>query len=262
MKEIIKVVPLSKLLPCICIAAGAIALLVIIGKVYRSYIAKHDLNDRSAYAKIIEGICRALVIVLAVLWVFSIFGVNITSAVAGLGIASAVVGLALQDYLKDVIMGMHIMSDSFYSVGDGVIYNGEEGVVTEFSMKTTKIKLLKDGEIISVCNRNIEEIIKLSDQLIIDIPLPYNEQQGKMYDILDSICKKISSEDDITDCFLKGTQSFENSSVMYRISVICTPELRDAVRRKAIGVIQSGLEEADVHIPFNQLDVHFDKNDG
>lgn len=262
MKEIIKIIPLSKLLPCICIVSGAIALLIIIGRVYRSYIVKRDLNDISAYAKVLEGICRALVIVLAVLWVFSIFGVNITSAVAGLGIVSAVVGLALQDYLKDVIMGMHIMSDRFYSVGDGVIYNGEEGVVSEFSMKTTKIKLLKDGEIISVCNRNIEEIIKLSNELIIDIPLPYNENQGKLYGILGSICEKIKTEENITDCCLKGTQSFESSAVMYRLSVICIPEQRDAIRRKVIGTIQSELERSDVHIPFNQLDIHLDKNNG
>ena len=262
MEKFLEKVPLTKLVPSLCIIAAAAVMLIIIGRIYRSYIDKHDLNDRSAYAKVIEGICRALVIILAVLWVFSIFGVNITSAVAGLGIASAVVGLALQDYLKDVIMGMHIMSDKFYYVGDCVLYNGEEGVISEFSMKTTKIRLLKDGEIISVCNRNIEEVIKLSEELIIDVPLSYNESRDKVLDLLSGICLKIKEEDNVTDCYLKGTQSFESSSVMYRISVFCPPEQRDTIRRNALGIIQSELDRSDVHIPFNQLDVHFDKNNG
>ena len=75
------------------------------------------------------NVLRYLLLLVTILLILQINGINVTSLVAGLGIVSAVVGLALQDILKDVIMGLHILSGRFFSVGDAVRYGIMEGIV-------------------------------------------------------------------------------------------------------------------------------------
>ena len=59
-------------------------------------------------------VLKVLVILCVVLTILQINGVNVTSMIAGLGIASAIIGLAFQDLLKDVITGVHIVTDNFF----------------------------------------------------------------------------------------------------------------------------------------------------
>ena len=92
--------------------------------------------------------------------VLFLFGVNIKSLVAGLGIVTTIIGLALQDTLKDIINGIHIITENYFIVGDIVKYNGFTGTVIEFGLKSTKIKN-HAGETMMVNNRNIYEIVKV-----------------------------------------------------------------------------------------------------
>ena len=123
--------------------------------------------------KLSEKALKGVVLILAVLVILQVNGINVTSIVASMGLASAIVGLALQDYLKDLIMGFHILTDHFFAVGDVVRYKGTEGIVISFNTKTTKIQSLDDFSVLSVSNRNIDEIAVLGDFMKINIPISY-----------------------------------------------------------------------------------------
>lgn len=79
-------------------------------------------------------------------------------------------------------MGLHIMSDRFFSVGDVVKYRDIEGVVIGFTMKSTTIRCIDDRSITTVCNRNISEITRLPKpaQVDIDLPVSYDEEPGRI----------------------------------------------------------------------------------
>ena len=103
------------------------------------------------------------------------FGVDTSSFIAGLGVASVVIGLALQDALKDIIGGINIILDNFYVVGDYVKYGDFTGQVISFGLKSTKIKDF-NGNVMVVSNRNIDEIINLSQDkhvILLNIPTCY-----------------------------------------------------------------------------------------
>ncbi len=74
---------------------------------------------------VIYDTIKVSIFAILILTILQVNGVNVTSLVAGLGVASAVIGLALQDFLKDIIMGVHIMMDDFYQIGD-LVQIGEE----------------------------------------------------------------------------------------------------------------------------------------
>lgn len=201
---------------------------------------------------------QLLVIVLGVVVILQINGVNITVLAAGIGIVGAVVGLALQDYLRDVIMGIHILIDHFFSVGECVEWDGREGMILELTLMSTKIGDLDDHSVITVCNRDISKVRRLGKRLDIDIPLSYKEDVSAVHSVMKTISERIALLSGVSECEYKGTQSFESSAIIYRLRVFCDPKERADVRRAAISTVQSSLNEAGIQIPFNQLDVHCD----
>ena len=211
--------------------------------------------------KVAEKALKVLVLVLAVLVILQVNGINVTSMVASLGLASAIVGLALQDYLKDLIMGFHILTDRFFSVGDVVRYKGVEGIVISFTTKTTKIQSLDDFSVLSVSNRNIDEIAVLGDFMKINIPISYKEDVDKVHRVLGEITEKVKEIEGVKTAVYKGIFDFKDSSIFYRINYYASPKEKWTIWYQVIKLVQEGLWAEGIEIPFNQLDVHhFNEN--
>ena len=205
---------------------------------------------------IVEKALTGVVLVIALLSIFQVNGINVTSLVASLGIVSAIVGLSLQDYLKDLIMGAHIFMDKFFTVGDVVRYKGTEGIVVSFTTKTTKIQSMSDFSIISVCNRNIDEIAKLGDFQKINIPLSYDEDVPKVHKVLGEITERIKQIEGVKSAVYKGTFEFQDSAILYRINYYVDPKDKWTVWYKVMKEVQDSLWAEGIKIPYNQLDVH------
>ena len=170
-------------------------------------------------------------------------------------------GLALQDYLKDIIMGTHIVRDSFFKEGDAVKYGDQEGVVIEFNMRTTKIRCFASGNILTVSNRNISEISIVPESQFqdIDIGLPYEEDHQRVFDVLAKACGRIAQLEGVDDCVMKGILKFEDSDILYRVRFFCYPSKKYDLRLAANRIILECLTEAGISIPYPQMDVHLDR---
>lgn len=256
MKKFLTAIPYNKIAPAVLVAVIAVALLLLLRRAGASMWKKAGKSAVRTVYKTVLDIVQALILLGAILLILQIFGVNVTSALAGLGIAGMVVGLALQDILKDVIMGFHILSDHFFDVGDCVIYAGEECEVQGFSLKTTKLKRLSDLSVISVCNRNIEGICCLSKVLELTVPMPYDTPPEDVRDAVAEACERIKSLEQVTDCQYRGAYTFGDSSIPYKMWVFCPPRDRENVRYRAMAEIIDTLREKGIAVPFNQLDVH------
>ena len=234
---------------------------IIIRAISRSYQKKKSVDEKtraaSSLRSVIYDAIKVSVFVLLVLTILQINGINVTSLIAGVGVASAVVGLALQDFFKDIIMGVHILMDDFFFFLDLVKYGEEEGLVESFNLRTTKIRSIRTGDIITLCNRNISEIAKSSAEVYIHQPLPYELSVGKANELMERIAEKVKECEGITECTSLGSNSFDASSVDYLLKVVCEkPEIKLGCRRRALLVIKQTLEEERIDIPFEQLDVH------
>lgn len=205
---------------------------------------------------LVYSIARGVLIIFVLLWVLQINGVNVSSLFAGLGIAGAIVGLAFQDLLRDLIMGIRIVADDFFKVGDVIEYGGEQGQVVDFNLRCTKIRTLHDGSILTISNRNISDMKKMSHLILLNIPLAYEADYRKVHEVLRDIAARIARVDDVERCEYKGTQSFDSSAIIYRINLYCAPERKWHCWREAHRILQEGLDEAELHIPYQQIDVH------
>ena len=226
---------------------------------HKKYIAEGKAKgDKATLVRVMFGILQFLIVLGAILVILQMNGVNVNSVVAGLGLLSAIVGFALQDVLKDIFMGIHIISDHFFSVGDVVKYQDIEGEVIGFTIKTTTLRNIYDNNITTICNRNISEITKMPSSAMVDIDLPlsYEEDVKKVHKVLTEICAQINDAEGFDCCIYKGTQSFSDSAVIYKLRFFCAPGDKPERVRDAMRIIQNGLVAADIRIPYRQLDVH------
>lgn len=259
MSDFLHSAALTHILISLIIAILAFSLWQAILKVYRMTVQTANIKgERATLIRVFMDCVRFLLLAGTILLILQVNGVDVSSVFAGLGILSAVVGLALQDMLKDIIMGLHIMSDHFFSVGDVVRYQNIEGVVIGFTTRTTTIRSIYDQTITTICNRNISEITRMQPSALVDIdvPLSYEEDPKKVHSVLRVICARIDRLEGIDRCIYKGTQEFQDSAVLYKVRFFCPPETKPDRTRDALREIQNGLAEADIQIPYKQCDIH------
>ena len=213
-------------------------------------------KKRKTYIRLITNVIKYAFIIITILILLQINGVNVSSMLAGVGILSVVIGLALQDALKDIIMGANIVTDNFFSIGDVVKYNGIEGKVIGFGLKTTKIQDLANQNIITISNRNITEIEKVSEYIYVDIPIPYELEPEKVEKVIESIVDKVKQGENVKECKYIGIGEFKDSSIMYKLEVQCVTEFKLKVRRYTLRCIKVVLDRNKIDIPYQQIDIH------
>lgn len=216
-------------------------------------------GKKATNANAVITVLKNIIMITAIISVLQIYGIDVSSVAAGLGIVGIVVGFALQDILKDLIMGTSLMWDDFFSIGDTVIYNGKTAQVIDFNIKVTKMRMTEDDSIMTVCNRNISEVQKLSDWTTVAIPFPYEQSAVNARQICGDICVAAENGKFIKKCEFFGTDEFAESSVKYMIKIYCEPQLREYARRELLGYAQDVFAERGISVPYPQLDVHFDR---
>ena len=220
-------------------------------------VVSEKLNNKSkTYLRLITNILRYVFIILTVLIVLQTNGINVSSMLAGVGILSAIVGLALQDALKDIIRGFSILSDEYFAVGDVVSYDGIVGKTIAIGLKTTKIKDLATNNIISIANRNIEQIQLVSEDIHINIPLSYELNVNRAEEVVQKIISEIKANHEVNTAEYLGVNNLDDSNIKYLIKVTCSPEIKLRIRRYALGCVLKVLDKEGIEIPYNQLDIH------
>ena len=232
----------------------------IISRVISSYEKKNarifSNKKNHTYIKMFRSIIRYILIIAAFLIILDIFNVDTNSMLAGAGILGVIVGFAAQDALKDVIKGFDILSDNYYSVGDIISFKGQLLKVLVVGIKTTKAKDILTENVVSIANRNIEQVEVVSGNIIIDVPLPYELSTKKAESILNEALKKIEESDDIESTKILGLDNFGDSALVYKVKLVSTPEKKTQARRAALQTIIDTLASHKLSVPYTQLDLH------
>ena len=231
-------------------------------KIINKLLEKNQSNNKitkkkKTYIKLFDSIIKYIILIAVLIIVLQVNGINVTSIIAGLGLVSVIAGFALQDALKDVIMGVNIIIDNYYSVGDVLKLDDTEGKVMEIGLKTTKLLDINNGNILVIANREINKALSLSTQFDIDIPLPYEEKLEDMEKIIAEIIVNISKLSNVKNVEYRGVNEFSDSAIMYKIRLYGTKvETNPQLKRDANGIIKLELDKNNISIPYTQIDVH------
>lgn len=236
---------------------------VLVGIVLYKKISKSTQNIKSDSGKfnkfLIANKLKYVILPVWAVFILQINGVNVSAIISSFGIIGIVIGFALQDELKDWIMGTDISRKHFFAIGDTVLYNGICGVVIGFDLKCTVIQEVGLGDTLYISNRNISEITRLSDRCDIDVPSPYDVPAEKMRRVCSEISDRAKCVEYVHSSEFIGTEAFDESLIRYRIRIRCVEKEKDTVRRTVNGIIQDVFAEEGIAVPFNQLDVNIKK---
>lgn len=260
MENFIKIITDSKLLS----SAAIIVLTYMIYRILKYFIDKSSntkkiSGKRMTYIKLFMNLLKYVLILISVFIILQLNGVNISSLLTGLGIAGIIVAFAVQDFLKDIISGFNLIADDVFKVGDVVKYNNIEGKVISVGLKNTKIQDIYNNNIFIIANRNILEVVNVSEATDISIPIPYDTEIEEAEYVLNGIIEQIKTFENVKDCVSFGLVNFKESYMEFMIRFYSNPTKKLPIRRKALRLIKITLDKNNIKVPFNQLDVHFDK---
>ena len=222
-------------------------------------------NAETGAVQFVDSFVKAALYVLLVLTLASSFGVDAASIVALLGSAGVAIGLAVQGSLSNLAGGVLILILKPFKVGDYIKESstGKEGTVTEVQIFYTKL-LTVDNQTVILPNGNLanSSLVNVTAQatrrMDIRVSVSYKADLKRAKDVL----LKILTED---DSVLKDREMLvfvdELGASSVDLGVRCWFKQEDywAGKWRITENCKLALDEAGIEIPFNQLDVHFDR---
>ena len=125
---------------------------------------KSHLDDQ--LVNLVHQFSTVILYILAMLWILSIWGIEIGPLLAGLGIGGLAIAFALQPTLANIFGGISLILDKTIKVGDIVkLDSGESGIVFDIGLRSTRVKTWT-SEILIIPNS------KLVDSKVINFNQP------------------------------------------------------------------------------------------
>ncbi len=111
----------------------------------------------------LQRFVQIVVFAISLVLVLNIFDVDVTGLLAGLGIGALVIGYALKDVIEAWVSGLLIISGKTFRIGDVIMVGNLKGVVTDISLRTTKLRTYDQNEVV-IPNSSLlrEKIINLT----------------------------------------------------------------------------------------------------
>jgi moderate conductance mechanosensitive channel len=115
------------------------------------------LKRRETALSLIQTTIRYLAYLAATLVLLSQLSGGTFTTVAGASVLVVLIGFAGQRFLTDILTGVFMLFEGWYSVGDTIVLEpwGVSGVVEEFSLRSTRLRALS-GDVVSVHNSQIQ----------------------------------------------------------------------------------------------------------
>ncbi len=203
-------------------------------------------KKRQTYVKLVNNIVKYSLIIIVIMIILKLYGVNITSILAAMGIVSFIIGLAFQDALKDIIMGINIIFDEYFQVGDIVKIGDMEGKVVSIGLKATKIVDMNNENTLVIANRNISEAITIGSWFDYDITVAESDEDVSEI-IRNDIIKKIEKLPNVIKLEYLGIEKFNYNEVCYKIRINTKPEVKDSLKRKINDITRSIFKEKNIN---------------
>lgn len=128
----------------------------------------------------LQKILKAVVIILAVIFAFNAWSINISPLLATAGIAGIAIGLAVKDSLSNILGGLQLVLDRTFKVGDKVeLESGEMGVILDIGLRSTKLKTY-DNEVVYIPNGYLANA-KIKNFTHPDVSIRVNVEFGVAY---------------------------------------------------------------------------------
>ena len=246
------------------------ALFFIIGvqliKLFRKIVKKTLLRSRidDGVARFIDSLVKFGLYLLLIFTISSQMGVDAASILAILGSAGVAVGLAIQGSLSNLAGGVLLLILKPFVTGDYIIDGqGYEGTVEAVDIFYTQLITLEHKLIVlpngTLANGTIINVTRSKDRRI-DIPvgIAYEEDIRQTREVIEAVLK--NDPDVLKEKEIRVfVDTFGESSVNLNVRCWSMQENYWETKWRLTEAIKYALDDANIRIPFPQVDVHLDK---
>lgn len=192
-------------IPALLLALAIFSIFWIVARIERTITLKviSKLKDREKIelTVLFDRLTRIAVLILGAIFALSIAGVNLTALITGLGLVGFALSFALQDYIKNFLAGIIILTQKPFVIGDQIEVNQFSGQVKSIETRFIVLKTF-DGKQVLISNADVlfHAIVcstaRKIRRLKITIILEYKPNLG---DITKTIAKTIKNTEGVED---------------------------------------------------------------
>lgn len=213
-------------------------------------------------ASFLGSLVKYGIIIMAVLGALTMFGFETTSFAALIGAAGLAVGLAMQGTLGNFSAGVMLLIFRPFKVGDVVNVAGTTAKTVEISLFSTEFDTF-DNKRVTIPNGKIygEKIENYTyhpnRRVDVGVGTDYPEDLSRTREVLMGAATSVEGRLDIPEPAVV-LQELGGSSIDWSVRVWCnTPDYWD-VRDRLVQAVKEALDDAEIGIPYPQMDVHMD----
>ncbi|WP_372366381.1 mechanosensitive ion channel domain-containing protein [Candidatus Uabimicrobium sp. HlEnr_7] len=200
----------------------------------------------------------AVVFVIAGIYMLKQFRIDITPIIASAGVLGLALAFGAQTLVRDYISGFFILLENQYVTGDMVEIDGITGCVIKITLRLTIVRAL-DGTVHFFPNGTFHHISNKSknSRAVINIGTAYNIPVDKVLEILNQVAIDMRQDPKVgpmvlDDYEIQGLDSFDSSSINYRMWLKTTPGDQWTVKRATQRRIKIYFDKHNIEIPFPQ----------
>ena len=204
--------------------------------------------------------------------ILGVWNVDIAGLLVGAGFLGIVIGLAARKTIGSMIAGFVLMFSRPFEVGDWVAVDGDEGIVTDITMMSTRIQAF-DGEYVVVPNDVVgNEILANRSRngrlrTDVEVGVDYDVDLEHAREIAQSVAADLADDEEFPGSSPDVViDRFGDSAVVLVVRLwVEEPSPREItrVRGKLIAAINGRFSEAGVEIPYPQRELsHRERREG
>ena len=201
--------------------------------------------------------------IIVVLYVLGLFGINLKAIWGAAGIAGVAIGFAAQTSVSNLISGLFVLTEGSIHVGDTIIVGDVTGVVDEVKLLSIRVHTF-DNQMVRIPNSTIINSNLTNNsyhnkrRLTLNVGVDYSTDMKLALETLKKapeLCPTVL-KDPAPAVWFDG---FADSSINLVVAVWFKPEDFLQTKNDLYIAIKKVLDEANISIPFNQLDVMIKK---
>jgi MscS family membrane protein len=225
---------------------------------------KSSLDD--GLMSLANSVLKAAWIIFALLYILSIWGIEIGPFLAGLGIGGIAIAFAMQESLSNIFGGISLILDKTLKVGDLIYLDSEaRGEILEIGLRSTKIKTF-DNEVMIVPNSMVakNKVQNLAQpepksRVVLPFGVAYGTDIEKVKKVVLKEIRSVKNFVDDPEPLVRFLEMGESSLNFKAYFFVDSYEHRFSAIDEANTKIYNALNKAKIHIPFPQMDVHLKK---
>ncbi len=216
-------------------------------------ISERRRQRAGALGSVLRSMASVVTFGLALTLTLDLFDVNLAPLLASAGVLGVALGFGAQSLVKDYLLGVFMIMEDQYGVGDIIDVGHASGTVEAVALRVTTLRdvhgvvwYVRNGEIVRVGNKS-----QGWAQVVVDIPLPFGTDLPRAEAVMLQAATELAAGERFAEAVLAppevlGVEQITSTGMLVRLTVRTTTDAQWLVARELRARISTALDEAGI----------------